>query len=66
MSYPKGERVWLRHIDGHGQTRYIITSPPDRRVYKLYTPEEDGGWKLWGKDASAGKLADRFMARRSA
>lgn len=66
MSYPKGERVWLRHIDGHGQTRYIITSPLDRRVYKLYTPEEDGSWKLWGKDASAGKLADRFMARRSA
>lgn len=66
MSYPKGERVWLRHIDGHGQTRYIITSPPDRRVYKLYTPEKDGSWKLWGKDASAGKLADRFMARRSA
>lgn len=65
MSYPKGERVWLRHIDGHGQTRYIITSPPDRRVYKLYTSEEDGSWKLWGKDASAGKLADRFMTRRA-
>lgn len=64
MNNPKGERVWLECFSPAG--RYIITSPPDRRVYKLYTPEPDGGWKLWGKDASAGKLADRFMARRSA
>lgn len=64
MSYPKGEHVWLEcHCP---QGHYIITSPPDRRVYKLYTPEPDGSWKLWGKDPSAGKLAERFMARRSA
>ena len=64
MSYPKGERVWLECHSPKG--RYIITSPPDRHVYKLYTPEPDGSWKLWGRDSSAGKLADRFIARRSA
>ncbi len=63
MNYPKNERVWLECHCPAG--RYIITSPPDRRIYKLYIPTPEGGWQLWGKDASAGKLADRFMARRA-
>ena len=66
MNYPKGERVWLRFCDGKGNIVFIITSPPDRHVYKLYTPEPDGSWKLWGKDTSAGALDRRFMERRKA
>lgn len=64
MNYPKGETVWLQCSDAHGQIRYIITSPPDRHVYYLYTQEPDGSWRRWGKDASAGNLERRFWERR--
>ena len=63
MIYPKGETVWLQCNDAQGQTRYIITSPPDRHVYYLYTPEPDGSWRRWGKDVSAGNLERRFRER---
>ncbi len=63
MIYPKGETVWLQCNDAQRQTRYIITSPPDRHVYYLYTPELDGSWRRWGKDASAGNLERRYRER---
>lgn len=66
MNYPKGERVWLLARDAAGATLYIITSKPSRDMYYLYTPTPDGGWRRWDKDPSAGKLADKFEARRKA
>ncbi len=64
MNYPKGETVWLTAHDKNREIRYIITSPPDRHVYYLYTPEPDGSWKRWGKDTSAGRLEQRYLNRR--
>lgn len=58
---PKGETLWLSAYDGRRELRYIITSLPDRSVYKLYSPDGDG-WKLRGKHASAGVLAQRADA----
>ena len=58
---PKGEIPWLSVYDGRRELRYIITSLPDRSVYKLYTPDGDG-WRLRGKHASAGVLAQRADA----
>ena len=62
MNYQKGERVWVRYCDGKGNTVFIITSPPDRHVYYLYTQEADGRWHRWGKDTSAGKLEQRYLS----
>ena len=64
MNYPKGETVWLMAHDKNRKIRYIITSPPDRHVYYLYTQEPDGSWKRWGKDTSAGRLEQRYLNRR--
>ena len=64
MIYPKGETVWLEARNAQGEILYIVTSPSDRRIYKIYTPEPDGSWKLWGKHTSAGQLAERFEMRR--
>ena len=61
MNYPKGETVWLMAHDKNREIRYIITSPPDRHVYYLYTQEPVGSWKRWGKDTSAGKLEQRHL-----
>lgn len=65
MNYPKNETVWLQCRDAQGRILYIITSPPDRREYRLYMPEPDGSWRRWGKDTSAGVLERRFLARRA-
>ena len=61
MNFPKGETVWLMAHDKNREIRYIITSPPDRHVYYLYTQEPDGSWKRGGKDTSAGKLEQRYL-----
>lgn len=61
MQIPKNERQWLTQL-ANGQVQYIITSPPDRSVYKLYVPDSDTGWQLWGKHKSAGELAKRYEA----
>ena len=59
---PKGETHWLSAYDGRRELRYIITSLPDRSVYKLYTPDGDG-WRLAAKSKSAGELARRFDSK---
>lgn len=58
---PKGETLWLSAYDCRRELRYIITSLPDRSVYKLYSPDGDG-WRLRSKHASAGVLAQRADA----
>ena len=59
---PKGETHWLSAYDGRRELRYIITSLPDRSVYKLYIPDGDG-WRLAAKSKSAGELARRFDSK---
>ena len=57
---PKGEIPWLWARDSNGEPRFLITSTPARDMYFLYVPL-DGHWKRWGKDASAGKLQERYL-----
>lgn len=64
MNYPKGETVWVENMSSIISNRYIITSPPARHVYYLYTQEPDGSWHRWGKDTSAGRLEQRYLNRR--
>ena len=59
MIVPKGEVLWVTQKDGHGQVLYIITSPPDRSVYKLWVPGEDG-MRLMAKHRSAGELSRKY------
>ena len=64
MKIPENERHWLIQKDAHGQVQYLITSTPDRSVYKLYVPATDtGDWKLVAKNKSAGELARRFKIK---
>ena len=63
MIVPKGEVLWVTQKDAHGQVMYIVTSPPDRSVYKLYTPDGCGGWTLAAKHRSAGELVRRHTMK---
>ena len=64
MQYPKGEIVWLESQGKNREVLYIITSPPDRHMYYLYTLEPDGSWHRWGKSPSAGALAQKYEELR--
>lgn len=59
MQLPKAEIQWRLARNAAGEVLCLITSLPDRSLYKLYVPEGEE-WRLWGRDRSAGKLAERF------
>lgn len=59
---PRDEIRWVAHYDEKNNLRFVVTSPRDRSVYKLYTPDGDG-WRLAAKSKSAGELARRFDSK---
>lgn len=59
-TYPKGETVWVAHIDKGGNLRYITTSKPARDYYFLYELK-DGKFVKLGKNRDPRALEAQYI-----
>ena len=60
LAYPKGEIVWVAHMDQNHKLRYITTSKPSRELYFLYELT-DGKFVKLGKDRSPKALEEKYI-----